>query len=99
MSNKFIISSNNSDSLNIYLKYLKFILNKNNVKISVLHLPTKIKRITLLKSPHVYKKAKEQFEKRTFKKIVYIDTSVENVKLFLTNKPKSVFLTMDYNIN
>ena len=35
-------------------------------------LPTKIERITVLRSPHVDKKAREQFEIRTHKRIIYI---------------------------
>ena len=35
-------------------------------------LPTKIERITVLRSPHVDKKAREQFEMRTHKRIIDI---------------------------
>ena len=35
-------------------------------------LPTKIERITLLRSPHVDKKSREQFEIRTHKRIIDI---------------------------
>jgi small subunit ribosomal protein S10 len=35
-------------------------------------LPTKIERFTVLRSPHVDKKAREQFEIRTHKRILYI---------------------------
>jgi len=35
-------------------------------------LPTKIERFTLLKSPHVNKKARDQFEVRTHKRIMDI---------------------------
>ena len=35
-------------------------------------LPTRIERITVLSSPHVDKKAREQFEIRTHKRIIYI---------------------------
>ena len=35
-------------------------------------LPTKIERITVLRSPHVDKKAREQFEIRTHKRIIDI---------------------------
>jgi small subunit ribosomal protein S10 len=35
-------------------------------------LPTKIERITVLSSPHVDKKAREQYEMRTHKRIIYI---------------------------
>jgi len=35
-------------------------------------LPTRIERLTLLRSPHVNKKARDQFEVRTHKRIVDI---------------------------
>jgi len=35
-------------------------------------LPTRIERITVLSSPHVDKKAREQYEIRTHKRIIYI---------------------------
>ena len=38
-------------------------------------LPTRIERLTLLRSPHVNKKARDQFEVRTHKRIVDIDAS------------------------
>ena len=37
-----------------------------------IRLPTKIERITVLSSPHVDKKAREQFEIRTHKRVIYI---------------------------
>ncbi len=33
-------------------------------------LPTKIEKFTVLRSPHVNKKSREQFEKRTFTRII-----------------------------
>lgn len=35
-------------------------------------LPTKIGKITVLRSPHVHKKAREQFEMRTHKRLIDI---------------------------
>jgi small subunit ribosomal protein S10 len=35
-------------------------------------LPTRIERYTVLRSPHVDKKAREQFEIRTHKRLIYI---------------------------
>ena len=33
-------------------------------------LPTKINKFTVIKSPHVYKKSREQFEMRTHKRLI-----------------------------
>lgn len=35
-------------------------------------LPTRIERFTVLRSPHVNKKSREQFEIRTHKRLIYI---------------------------
>ncbi len=37
-----------------------------------IRLPTRIERITVLSSPHVDKKARDQFEIRTHKRVIYI---------------------------
>jgi len=36
-------------------------------------LPTRIERYTVLRSPHIDKKSREQFEIRTHKRVIYID--------------------------
>ncbi len=36
-------------------------------------LPTRIERYTVLRSPHIDKKSREQFEIRTHKRLIYID--------------------------
>jgi small subunit ribosomal protein S10 len=38
-------------------------------------LPTKIERYTVLRSPHVDKKSREQFEIRTHKRLIYLTKS------------------------
>jgi len=55
--------STNSQIKKIYIQYLKKYLP---VKTSIINLPTKKSRISLLKSPHVNKKAQEQFEQKNF---------------------------------
>jgi len=56
------------------------------------NLPVETKKITLLKSPHVHKKAREQFEVRKFTKLFTIKnfkTSKYLLFIFL-NKPKFI---------
>jgi small subunit ribosomal protein S10 len=36
-------------------------------------LPTKIERYTVLRSPHIDKKSREQFEIRTHKRVIYLE--------------------------
>jgi len=42
-------------------------------------LPTRIERYTVLRSPHIDKKSREQFEIRTHKRIVFIEYSPKTV--------------------
>ena len=78
--------------LGIYLTFLKNILKKLNIVYTSTNLPLKIKKITLLKSPHVHKKAREQFEIKKFKNLFII----KNLKLskylifVFLNKPKFI---------
>ena len=37
-------------------------------------LPRLIEKFTLLSSPHIFKKARKQFEIRTFKRLIYIES-------------------------
>ena len=60
---QLFIKSSSKMSIDLYSVFLKTLLIKAKVSYSFSHLPKTIKRYTLLKSPHVYKKAKEHFEK------------------------------------
>lgn len=42
-------------------------------------LPTSVNRFTVLRSPHVNKKSREQFEIRTHKRLIVIETSEQTV--------------------
>ncbi len=57
-------------------------------------LPTKIERYTVLRSPHVDKKSREQFEIRTHKRIVDISdpTSKTIDELGKLNMPAGVYI-------
>lgn len=68
-------------------------------------LPVKINRYTVLRSPHVNKKAREQFEMRNFKRLLEISEATQqtinqlmkldlpagvDVAIFTKNKDKSI---------
>ncbi len=80
--------------MGLYNTFLKSIFTKLNYNFSAIGLPTTIKRITLLKSPHVHKKAKEQFEIRTYKQVFVVreDVNTNCLKFLMLNKPKQVNL-------
>ena len=79
------LKSIDKKSLSFYTHFLKKVFYKTSVVYSHTSLPIRKKRITLLKSPHVNKKAREQFETRVFKAII-------NIKLFVPLKKESIFI-------
>jgi ribosomal protein S10 len=85
---------NNMDS---YITFLKKIFKSIGINFKIVNLPKKRKRITLLKSPHVNKKAWEQFETFRFKKIIRLPHNVlrrDLMKILLINKPKFIELSL-----
>ena len=85
------------NNIKSYYNFISKILKKLNIKHSVIYLPRKIKRLTLLKSPHVNKKAREQFEIRIYK--ILIKLSIESqglsfLKHLILNKPKYLKLSL-----
>jgi|TARA_B110001450_G_scaffold142557_1_gene133494 small subunit ribosomal protein S10 len=77
-------------------KIAHFVLKEaQNLKITpaILHLPTKNKKFTLLKSPHVHKKAREQFELVTFQKKIVVKGSILELKRLIH------FLENDINLD
>ena len=78
------IKSLHKESIKLYTNFLEKILKRIRVEFSIVNLPKKKNRITLLKSSHVNKSAREQFEIRTHKRIIDVyqptDTTLENLK-------------------
>ena len=96
MIKNIYIKSSCNYTLRTYIYYLQKILNFLQVDFAVFFLPMTSNKITLLKSPHVFKKAKEQFELREYKVVIQIKKnnfeSLENIKFALFNRPKSIHL-------
>mgnify|MGYP000857549187 FL=1 len=91
------IQSVNKMALTVYLLSLQAFLKKLNVFYSVINLPVRKKRITLLKSPHVNKSAREQFEVKTYKTVLTLSNlsySAKIIKLLTINKPKTIVLSI-----
>jgi ribosomal protein S10 len=96
MHRKLILTSSSQKSLNVYIKYLKLTFKIWNIQPSIFYLPTNIKRICLLKSPHVNKKAKEHFEIRNYRRIISFESTseFESLTYLIANKPKTIDLKM-----
>ena len=90
------IKSIDQKSLTIYLKKVKKILEIIGVNYNLFNMPINRKRITLLKSPHVNKTAREQFEIKSYKVMIQIleGEKFKILKLLSLNKPKTVTLTI-----
>lgn len=89
----FLITSPNLKLLSLYILYINTVLVSLKINYNLRYNPTASKYVTLLKSPHVYKKHKEQFSLKTHS-VCY---SLEPVKpdmlqlyLLLKNKPKFI---------
>lgn len=89
---KLFIKSSSKKSLDLYTFFLKTLFKKTKLSHSTFHLPYNIKKCALLKSPHVYKKAKEHFELRTYSAIISFLTlpKADLIRFLLSNKPKSI---------
>lgn len=86
------LSSSSKTSLKIYTSILLSYFNNWNINYSNSSFPKTKKRITLLKSTHVNKKAKEHFEIESFKNTILIHSLIKiNVlNILFLNKPRSV---------
>ena len=92
MNVKLKLKSLDRISLDIYSLYLKKILSTLNFANSCCNLPKKRKLITLLKSPHVNKSAREQFSMHTYVKIITIKNfkNYNFLEYLLANRPKHI---------
>ena len=92
-------------SLELYKFFLRTLFTARNIKpkdVSFFDLPVHVKRFTVLKSPHVHKKARDQYEIRTYKSIVTFKNYTETldfknlIKFLILNKPSSLKLSLEY---
>ena len=75
----FQIKAYEASLLNKFVKIIESTLTnllKDDVSISIVRTPTRIKRFTLLKSPHVNKTAREQFETRMYSCLIKVNTTL-----------------------
>ena len=90
------IKSLHKESVKLYINFLQKTLRKIKVNFSIIALPEKRNRVTLLKSPHVNKSAREQFEIRYYRTLLKIKSDIdhETLESLLINKPKSVTVSV-----
>jgi ribosomal protein S10 len=90
------IKSTNKLFLFCYVTFLKKILLKYCVGCKNFYSLAKIKKITLLKSSHVNKRAKESFESRYYNCILVVENlkTLNFLKFIVLNKPAGVHLKL-----
>ena len=97
MTNLYI-KSLNLTVFKTYCFYLKKVFKFLDIKYSLLYLPLRKTRITLIKSPHVNKKAREQFEIKShvlnFK--LNCNLNISTIRFILLNKPSTVQIKIKY---
>jgi ribosomal protein S10 len=88
------IQSVNKEALRFFREFLAINFKKIALPYSVLNLPTRTKKITLLKSPHVNKTAREQFQVKRYSSMFQIKEEIESglLNAMLLNKPKVVMV-------
>ena len=64
----------------------------NELNPKLVSLPKKKKRVTILRSPHVHKKAREQFEKRVFQIVVILKSDNKSIEQLL-KKLKTLYFS------
>ena len=93
---KIKLESVNSKILSLYTKFIIKILMIGNVDTQIVYLPQKVKRITFLKSPHVFKKAKEHFQLIKNSVVLLCSVNIQSLKPFLLNRPNTVKIKIFY---
>lgn len=101
-----LLKSIDQELLNAFTLVLNTKLkNISNIKCSTVSLPKKIKKITVLKSPHINKTSREQFEIRSYKNLItlnLIDTNISAVNILLIklmqNLRPGILVTVKKNI-
>lgn len=91
-----IYSSNSKNFLNMYKLFLKKIFKLINLNFFLLNSPHTKKRKTFLKSPHVNKRSKENFEINIYKFKLYTNLTTSFLKIFRYNVPKNIHLKLLY---
>jgi small subunit ribosomal protein S10 len=96
---KIRVKSLNKESINMYKNFVSKTFLKLTLSSSITSFPNKIKRITLLKSPHVNKTAREQFQIKSYKLLITLKSqiSINELKFIIQNKPKTVKISISQN--
>jgi ribosomal protein S10 len=98
MKNTLIYSSTSKKILNFYKKFLILNLKKLFLNYLIINTPKKKKFKTFLKSPHVNKRSKENFNLIIYKFKLYISFNLKYLKILRFNVPKNIHLKIIHNL-
>jgi small subunit ribosomal protein S10 len=93
MKFRILLRSFNNDLIQTASQQLRTTLVNTDCKVNgTIALPTRIKRFCVLRSPHVDKKSREQFEVRLYKRFIDISTNSSSIldMLLKTELPAGV---------
>ncbi len=95
------LTSQNQSLLKNFSTKLKNFLNLIEKTVIKTKSPIKIKKYTVLRSPHVNKKSREQFEIRTYKRLIQIKTKNNNLLIQILNQlnfklPQEIVMSIVY---
>lgn len=92
------LKSFSDNTLKLYISAFFAVLSNHDITFKVM--PTTQKHLTLLRSPHKYKKAQEHFELNIHKASITVN-NIDLTKLFLilTNKPQGIFINLKIKEN
>lgn len=98
MKNILIFTSTSKNILNLYKKFLILNFKYFFLNYLIINLPTKKKFKTFLKSPHVNKKAKENFNLFVYKFKIYTSLNLRLLKILRINVPKNIHLKIIHQL-
>lgn len=97
MKIRIILKSFNNLLLNDFFFNFKNQVKEFNI-CNTISFPTKFKKFCVLKSPHIDKNSREEFELRVYKKLIDMEIENENFKILNIQVPKGIFCEL-YNNN
>ena len=98
MKNILVYSSTSKNLLNLYKNFLILNLKQLMFKYLLINMPKKKSLKTFLKSPHVNKRAKENFNLIIYKFKLHISFNFSFLKTLRFNVPKNIHLKIIHNI-
>ena len=71
---------------NIYFLYIRFFKINKSIKFGLASLPKKVSTFTVLRSPHIDKRSREQFRLTKYKKVLHFPIFFNSSNLYILKK-------------